>query len=776
MFSANGTSGVPTIASEREQDSQSDNWMSDEENLHEFLPWRLGTTDLSSCPSKPNNIDISPSGAVLIRCDEAVDIVNIRHGGIAPFLESDDQFLHHRDAGKHTETFHSSIFIGDVPIVGINGRVGKDRKIDLTTYEKRFMHAQWAPLEIGPNASPFFATLTTRRDLHLWYAPDNQFIGPWQCLTCLSDPRCAIGDGLDISVSAFTFLDPSPDSINEQSVHLMATCQDENRAIVWQIQLDHYGEVPLSIIMVYDGVPEGYSLKETYLINSIYPASLQSEGEELRQMIAVVGPEGLQILRFNAEICQLESQLWANEREEGSYSTIFANTYVYHAQWSKRNLCLYLCTAGQLFEVNFHQVEEAQDIPTYARLIIATLDSKGEKIANLKPVIGLQLDQGTDHKMTITLKDGTIYRYNEKFPQNRQAVLPAGEIEAPNTEVQELQRDMEKKRGMYAFKSDDCGVAFLNLDNNDVSPWSFIQHPTSTLEVALTQAHFAGLNQNGLLTKAKAIMYEFVHLEEHDINGIPIQNIARRSKLKRSLSLHLERAIDTAPIFRHCALVIENCKEDGHLRLASALQLSYWLKSFKGKGLESGMFADVCKDIEQLKPRLAFDILQNHMKYILDLLKEAGGKGFDDFSEMHCMRIAAIAFCLANRLDEDLGTIESLLADLRGMNIGAKLIHEWTVKVGANPATGIDVGERCPICDTPVLVGIFSPFEASCRDGHKWNRCSTTFGILCNIRASACIVCCHQSILVEDATSDLQKSALEACTRCAICGGTKVII
>lgn len=751
--------------------------MTDEGFRSQFSPWRIGTTQLSSCPSKPNNIDISPSGAALIRCDEEVDIVHIRLGGLAPFLESDDHFVHHRDAGKRTDTFHSSIFIGDVPTVGINGRVGKDGKVDLMSYEKRFMHAQWAPLEIGPNASPFFATLTTRRDLHLWYAPDNQFTGPWQCFASLSDPI----DGLDIAVSSFTFLEPTSVNIQEETVYLMATCQDENRAIIWQIQPYEWIGSPLEMKVVYNGRIDGVNLKEIYLLQSIRLEQSQSREKTPYHLIAAVGPKGLDILRFDSNSSQLSRSSWPNDNAEGLYSSTFANTYINHAQWSERTMCLYLCAAGQLFEVDFHYFDKGGDLPSCTRLIFTTLDKDGEQVPNLNPVIGMQLDQGTQHEITITLKDGTMYRCKEGFTRKTQAILPSGEIEAPNAELQVLQRDVEKKRGMYAFQSDDCGVAFMNFDNNDLSAWSFIQHPTSTLEVAFTEARIAGINQNegvGPLSKAQAIINEFIHLGEYgNAAEMSLQSIARRSKLKRFLSLHTERAIDKAPIFSYCGLVIKKCGEEEPFRLASAVQLIYWLKSFNGVELDKATFESIGTIVANYELRLAREVVRDRMNYIISLLDAPDREDFDDFSELHCMRIAAIAFSISyGTQDEDLKTIETLLAGMKGTNLGRKWIHEWKNKFDASPETGIDVGERCPICDTPVLVGLSSPFEASCKDGHKWNRCSTSFGLLCNVRASACIVCCHQSILPDDVTNDLQKKALEACFRCALCGGTKVTI
>ncbi|KAF8311391.1 hypothetical protein DL93DRAFT_1482938 [Clavulina sp. PMI_390] len=75
------------------------------------------------------------------------------------------------------------------------------------------------------------------------------------------------------------------------------------------------------------------------------------------------------------------------------------------------------------------------------------------------------------------------------------------------------------------------------------------------------------------------------------------------------------------------------------------------------------------------------------------------------------------------------------------------------VGVGATPgsmtdagmlARSVDLGERCPACNEPVLLGHLA--RSVCTKGHRWERCSATYAIIATPAERTCVGCCRRTL------------------------------
>lgn len=601
--------------------------------------------------------------------------------------------------------------------------------------------------------SPVFAALTTKRTLHVYFAPTNQIRGPWEMLQCVNDhPSRPEGN---IAVSSFTWLDDVMGKSRQQVLWLLSAGVD-GKFLLWRIKRDG-DQFDVALDSALDAFEQP--------ISSLECSKRFADG---RCLVAAASGIGVQVFSItdgssHARIRLMKKQPKCDPSLSITWLAWFDETLIF-------------CAPGEVY--GFDAVEGAQ-----WSVILDSSDK--ENSFPLQPPVNVQ--QVDEETWDVTLQDGFVYKVSRP---PRQAELAAGynictpysEMEAPIEMLVEQQRAVEKLRGMYARKQDGLGLEFVCLDTNDIAAWSYILNRKCQLDLALVRRP----NGIGDVDRASDIVRRILEGKMYSSDDDIARAAEVRNKSRRSLLVLYGESNKKGPILRACFDLIEEAlMAPVDPDLASAMQITCWLKTEIGSQQAAKMEVntqqqDMRNRIDALVARVnkltSENALYRQVAQLSDILAQYSHR-LETRTEVQARLLVVwslVSSCPSFKEDPKQEPAWGVARRIGWKESDVKFVREWIRGLKANKE--LDVGEMCPACDTPVTIGAKSMVDAKCMSGHPWRRCAVTHAILTEVQALCCVICARQAILPSDGRGEMQKALLEAAQRCPVCAGSWVVI
>jgi hypothetical protein len=648
--------------------------------------------------------------------------------GLATSQSADSDIRLYKDVTRRIGLFQTTIPVSATIKKTVFAPQKSETLTDLLPYDARFIDAQWCPLEIGLYESPLFAVMTTKRTLHVFESRINHLKGPYTILSCVNED---VDDGaFKLPIASFTWFQPTSAEEGQKYAFLVGATLS-GTTLVWKIAYTHAGPQVSEHASIPLNVGSAYRLA----------CSKDRDGTGKRFLSLASRQGNLQIFGF-----QMDDDSNLTFERANFERTAPQGAFITHMSWHAGQLAFTTPGAAHLVTVS-----------TGRGLSILLGDSDGDDASlYLQPPAGVRWCGGDCYELF--LQDGSVYdldfRTMARSKGDSNTVAPRCTIEVPVELIADVQRKVERLRGLYSYSEDGSGLALLCYDANEIADWSYLLNTRCSLEFAFTKL---GKAEDSNIARATHILRVLLHRSE--------LQTSRLLAYRRHLAfIHLD-CEDGEEIVELCLSELQEIPEGEYRKdVRGALLLLSWLKTLEGLSTTHqeqvmSLFSDLQKASVQLciasstyEPAFAMRS-SNIARYA--------------FIERQILILAASALVVDGFKGGRNAAHMRLAVTAKGADHGAKLVKEWMRLL--REGKQLDLGERCAACDAPVTLNADDILRATCKNGHPWRRCSTTRSLLIDAQALECIACGAQAMMVQQATNELQSAMLERAKRCTIC-------